>query len=617
MNKKFFLFRLYPFFKKNKNIIIAAVIFGVLALIAFLPEYPLDPNQLPNCGCGDVAMSTWFLSWSPFALFHGMNPYNITWLNYPLGANLATNTSYFLYGIILAPFTYLLNAMATYNLLMWLSFVLSATAMYYVVSKITNKFFPAFFSGLFYGFSPYMASEGAGHLNLIFIPFPPLIFYVLYKMFCTDDTHKYRLAVLLSILVICQYMMSNEILATTAIMALIGLLILAATNPRKAVERFRSNLFPSLTAIGIAIVVLAYPIYYSILGPNHVSAVIQGWNNPFHADLLGTVVPNYGQLLYPASWKNLGTSFTGDWVENGSYLGIPLLTGLAVGIYSLRKNKWVQFSTVMALAAWVLSLGPYLTVDNKNYSVPLPFDLFQHVPILNNILASRIAMYSDLFIAILMGFILDSIVQSYQTLGYGKKAYRIFALNKSSHKKLNVKIMASLVVTGIVLVSLIPNWPYHQPSPENPNSYSKFFTTKDVNAIPYKAVTLTYPYPIVMDNGAMVWQLLAGMRFRLLGGYAIFTIPPGDPSELPAVFSPSGVESAFSYFADQNTFPLNSPPPKSALNEIKTFVTQNKVQAIIIDKYAPNANLVINSVEASFGLPRITGYGIDLWVIHK
>jgi hypothetical protein len=616
-NKKLFF---YPFYKKYKRILLAGVIFGLLALVAYLPGYPLDPSQLPNCGCGDVAQSAWFLSWSPFAVFHGINPYSTNWLNYPAGANLAISSSYFLYAIILSPITYLINAIATYNLLLWSSFVLSATAMFYVVSKIphiTHKFLPPFLAGLFYGFSPYMISEGTGHLNLIFIPFPPLIFYVLYKMFCTESNHKYRLAILLAILIIFQYMMSSEILATTAIIALGGCGMLFIAYPKESIRRLWNNLPNLLVTVGISVVVLGYPIYYSIYGPNHLIAMIHTWNNQFHADLLGIVVPNVGQLLYPQSWKNIGTSFlAGDWIENGSYVGAPLLLGLAIGVYRLRKNKWVQLCTVMAFFAFLLSLGPYLTIDNKNYSIPLPFDLFQHVPILDNILASRIAMYTDLFMAILVGFIIDYLINIYLSELRDKTNNFVQSIKRLSIKAY-AKILAVVAVIGVIIISLIPNWPYQLSNGEMSNSYSHFFTTSDLNYIPTGAVTLAYPYPIMADNEAMVWQLLANMHFRLLGGYDLFTIPPGYPSGLPAVLMPSNVESAFSYFADYETFPLNSPPSKSAFNSIKEFVDKNHVQAILVNTEASNAKLVTKYITRDYGKPRAHAYGIDLWVIRK
>ncbi len=603
-----------------KHTLISFTTYAVLALAAYWPIYPADPSQLPNCGCEDVAQSAWFFAWSPFALFHGMNPYSTTWINYPTGANLAISAQYFLYAVLLAPVTYLMNAIASYNLILWASFVLSALSMYVVVNKLFSKFLPAFLAGLFYGFSPYMVSEGLGHLNLMFIPFPPLIFYSLYKIFCSESNHKYRWSVLLSIFIIFQYMMSSEILATTAIMSLIGLAILAIAHPHKIVTSIQNTVLPLLLCIAIVAIFLSYPIYYSIYGPQHLIAPGFSWNNPYRADLLGTIIPNNGQLLYPLSWKNKGSSFLqGAWYENGSYLGVPLIISLGLILIWLRKNPWVRFLSVMAFAAWLLSLGPYLTINGHTTSIPLPFDLLAHVPILNNILPSRIAMYSDLFIALLLAIGINQLaisnffISKNLDLSNKYKFHFINFLHRFTKKRIGLIILLAVAC----ILSLIPAWPYTAESPPIANTYSSFFTN-DKDAIPKNAVALTYPYPFVGYNQAMVWQLLSNMRFRLLGGYDLFTIPPGYPDPYPAILQPENIESVFSYEADQTDWPLTGPPVLSEVTSknISSFVHNNGVQIIIVNKEAPNSNFIIKILSVTFGMPAKNAYGIDLWILN-
>ena len=400
--------------KKRLQLFIAFVIFALIALAAYWPIYPLDPHTLPDGGSGDISQSAWFLAWAPFAVFHHINPYSTTWLNYPIGANLAISSQYFLYGILLTPITYGLNAIASYNLLIWLAYPLSAIAMFWVTRRYINHFWPAFVAALFYGFSPYMAGEGMGHLNLIFIPFPPLILCSVYEIF-TSHEHRYRWGIALGIFVIFQYMMSSELLATTALITLIALFILAIANPGKIKSASLNAVGPLTLGMLIALLALFYPIWYSLDGPQHLIAPIHVFNNQFHADLLGTIFPTIAQKLYPSNWLTRGTSFLqGNWDENGSYLGIPLLI-LLVGIgIRLRKNRWVRFSLIMAIVAWVISLGPYLTIDNHTTSIPLPFDLMSSIPLLNNILSSRIAMYSDLFIALILALGVEQIYVSHE-----------------------------------------------------------------------------------------------------------------------------------------------------------------------------------------------------------
>ena len=50
-------------------------------------------TQITGCACGDQVQEVWFLAWPSYALTHGHNLFVTTWMNYPKGVNLATNTS--------------------------------------------------------------------------------------------------------------------------------------------------------------------------------------------------------------------------------------------------------------------------------------------------------------------------------------------------------------------------------------------------------------------------------------------------------------------------------------------------------------------------------------------
>jgi len=597
--------------------IISFIIYAALASLAYLPVYPLDPSSLPNCGCGDVSQSAWFMSWDSYTLFHGMNPFLTNYLNYPLGANLAVSAQGFLYGALLSPVTHFINAIASYNLLLWASFPLSALAMYFVTYSFTKNRLPAFLSGLFYGFSPYVIDQGLAHLNLIFIPFPPLIFYQLYRIFISQDVSKYRSGILLGIYIIFQYMMSSEILATTTIISMIALFILAVSKRNLVLEHIRKSLIPVAVTLIISILALGYPIWYSIKGPLHLIIPIHAWNNQFHADLLGTIIPTYGQLLYPLAWKTRGSSFLQfNWIENGSYLGIPILLTVGIIVIRLRKNPWVRFSFIMAVLAWLLSLGPYLTIDGHTTSIPLPFNLLANLPILNNILPSRFAMYTDLFLAILLALGINELITS--------NFFRKNTINRNTTSAfINfLQVVSNWRVIGIFLLfvacilSLIPGWPYTAGPSPIANTYSSFFRN-DKYLIPDNAVALTYPYPLMTDNQAMVWQLLSNMRFKLLGGYNLFTIPPGYPDGQPAILQPENIESIFSYEADGLPYPLTKPPLLSTITpkSISLFVDTNHVQIILVNQEALHAQFILEKLTQTFGKPTTSGYGITLYVL--
>ena len=114
---------------------------------------------------------TWFLSWVPYALRHGLSFFHTGFLDYPLGVDLANNTSVPLLGLLAAPVTVLLGPIAAFNILLRLAFASSSASMFLVLRNWC-RWPAAFVGGLAYGFGPYMVTQGQNHLNLVFADDP-------------------------------------------------------------------------------------------------------------------------------------------------------------------------------------------------------------------------------------------------------------------------------------------------------------------------------------------------------------------------------------------------------------------------------------------------------------
>ena len=164
-------------------VVLAGPAYALVALLAYRPILPGNGTRLPTCACGDLVQGVWFLRWTPFALFHGMNPFLTNFIDYRSGVNLAQNTLMPLLGLLAAPITWVAGPVASLNTLLWLAFPLSATAGFVAFRHWIRWIPAAFVAGLLYGFSPYMVGQGVGHLNLVFVPFPPLILMVADELF--------------------------------------------------------------------------------------------------------------------------------------------------------------------------------------------------------------------------------------------------------------------------------------------------------------------------------------------------------------------------------------------------------------------------------------------------
>ena len=360
----------------------ALLIYAVPALAANWPAFPGDGTLLRQ---GDLTEMSWFLAWTPHALHHLQNPFYTTWLNFPAGLDLLQNTQVALLGLLAAPLTLTAGPVASVNLLLWLAFPLSAGAMFVLARRWLSSPLAALAAGALYGFSPYMIGQGAAHLHLIFVPLPPLILLALGEAL----TGKRRWGAALGALTVAQFFISAEVLATTAIVAVLALVVVAAVRPAAVRPAARQGIVPISLALSIAAVCLAYPVWVMVAGPYHYGG--PAFSGGLSADLLGAVIPTSSQLVAPFS--TLGDRLLGgNIIENGSYLGVPMLVVLLMLSVRFWPSVHTRVCAVMVLICFVLSLGSHLIVNNVDTGLPLPFAVLQNAPLLGSMLAVRISL---------------------------------------------------------------------------------------------------------------------------------------------------------------------------------------------------------------------------------
>jgi hypothetical protein len=517
-------------------------IYSAISVIADLPVWPGDPSRVSTMLGEDIFQTAWFLEWTPYALLHGKNLFETNALNYPYGVDLAQNTGMPLLGLVTAPLTLLVNPIASENLLRFASFALSAYAAYWVLRKFVSWVPAAFVGGLLYGFSPYMLTQGSIHLNLMFVPLPPLILYGLFELLVTQRTHAVRRGVILGVALVAQYFISAEVLATTLLISAVATFLLVFS----AFAGVRSRVSHALVGLGIAGVMLvaaaAYPTWVMFRGGAHYIGPAQGYASVFNADLWGAIFPTKFQLFSPGHFGAIGKSLVGGQMqENGSYLGVPLIFIVVVTVVRYWQKLWPIYLAMLIVASWLLSLGPRLIVDGHVTALPfdLPFRKLDHLPGVDNILPARFSLYVVWFIAILLALGLDEFhknAAARRRLTPGAFARGGASLIARGRGAATV-LMASATVLSVV--TLLPAWPYV--------SYRVTINAserpKALAVIPTGSVVLTYPYPTTFFDAPMLWQANDRMRFKLVGGYALVPSKKGTATVFPERLEPAVVES--------------------------------------------------------------------------
>ena len=401
------------------------------------------------------------------------------------------------------PVTLACGAFVTTSLLFTLAFPLSALSGYALIRRWVRWRPAAFGGGLLYGFSPYLVAHGGSHLNLVFVPLPPLIFGVACQICAEPRRRAGARGMILALLCVAQFLISAEVLASTVITGVIVLGVAAAAGSQATRGRWKAAARVFGTAAAVIVVLLAYPLWLLAAGPERVSGPVQE-TSLYRGNLLASLVPDSSMRFRVPGWLPLANTFSGGTSENGSYIGLPLLVLLVVGAIVLWRRPVVKVAALATAAAFVMSLGSRLTVGHWTWkAVPLPEAALTHVPLLDNTIAARYSLYVLLGAAVIFACTLEALrEQMYQA---------------------RAAVVACAALACLALLPLVPAWPYWTRIAQVP----RYFSSSLVTSVPEGSVAVLYPFPSSGDAIPVLWQVAAGMRFKTPGGRFVV---PGRPA---------------------------------------------------------------------------------------
>lgn len=539
---------------------------------------------------------------------------------YPSGVNLADNTAMTLLGLVSAPVTVLLGPIAAYNLLLRAGFALSGLAMFLTTRRIVRWQPAAFGAGLLYGFSPFMVGQGKSHAFLVFAALPPLILGIVYFAVTGIGSRSPRRAgLLLGVLAAAQFFVSPEVLLMTGVVAAIGIaLALAGRQQRRvtAMARLGRTTAWALLPFGAA---AAYPLWFFFAGPQHVIGSPHPLSDlsAFHGDLLGALIPAPTMRLGTSGLFTLGAKLVSrNVLENGTYLGLPLVVALGVLAIRYRRVPPVALVALVALASYAVSLGSRISVANHSTAIPGPFAALAHLPVLQDIEPVRFSLLTALLVAVLLAVCLDQL--RFELLGrrVARAASGTGGAPGSSGLRSRRATSAVVGLLGIVvLVPLLPRWPYPAASSLTPT----FFTSRAIDRVLPGSVAVTFPFPELNYNQALVWQSVAQMRFRLLGGTTFF-VRGTDGRAVedyypPLALSPPGIDSLFEdVLLGASAFGRRFPPLDAAtLSAIFGDLGRYDVRSVFIDPGLGRVTIAVRYLTEAIGRPPQLIGGVLAW----
>jgi len=483
--------------------VVLGYLVGAVALTWRLWADPAGRAQIITSGgiMHDIDLFAWFMRHTADAVSHGHLPALVTTaLNAPRGINLMWNTSLILPAVLLTPVTLLAGPQVSLTILLTLAFAGSAAAMYLVLRRWGASVSAAALGGAVYGFSPALRMEAGGHYHLVLLILPPLIIDALLGVL-TGRGRAWLGGIWLGLLVAAQVYISEEMLAQTAVAAVIVVLVLAASRPTKIPEHLKDAAVGLGCAVLVVLAACGYPLRVQFHGPLAEKGspwkVIHFKNHPAEF-----VTPPGGLLFHNRHFGNVLASHA-TVVEYTAYLGWPLLVVLVIAAVIFWRDLRVRIAAVTCLLLEAFSLGGQAIALGGGGHVPaalLPWHYLMNLPVLNQLLANRFPLIGDGAAAAVLAFSLD---RARAAVHYDWRRWAVAA------------------VAVLAVVPLIP-LPF-QAGRINPVPVGWTTVISRLHLAPNAPVLVVPESPPEM----MRWQADTGQPGSLVGGYCIAPNPAG------------------------------------------------------------------------------------------
>ncbi len=416
----------------KKNNVVATVfviIFPLLLYVTFsflyfgLLLYPDFAHQfIDNPSSGDVFGTMWVLVWWPFALHHHLNLFFTHYTLLPYGYNFAQTQAMPLISFLVAPLIKEIGIIPAFNFLTIFSSALSAYTAFWLCRYLSRSLIAGLFGGFLFGFSSYEIAQTLLHLCLIMTFLIPLIAWVCI-LFFQEKIKSYWFVVLYSFLLAMEFYINQEtgvIIILFSGFALIGAFFIFKER-QLPILRLLKYWFLALLLTTLLISPLLYYFFATPRG-DFIKSKVDG-----SIALMNFLIPAKTTWLGGNFLTLIHKNLPGDLWEMGGYLGIPLLVICflyAIKTWKTPANKFLISFTLMSA---FFALGPFLHLFSFQYHIPMPWIIFNYLPITNAILPDRLMVIVSLLVAII-GALWFSTTHLKPTIKYGLPILSLFFL---------------------------------------------------------------------------------------------------------------------------------------------------------------------------------------------
>ncbi|MGA9315450.1 MAG: hypothetical protein WBV77_12570 [Solirubrobacteraceae bacterium] len=531
------------------------VLLGYIAVASLLYQTPLFSHATSlgaGLGLPDNNAYVWMLAWPAHAIADGLSLFHPNIIFVPEGYNLARATPMFTFGILLAPLTALSGPIVTYNVVMLLVPALNGSTAYALCRRLGASPGPAALGGFVFATSGIVSFAELGAPSTACGAFIALAVLLILNLLGGHQP-RWRTAVWLGLDLIAQLYCSAELLVTFLLFGVLALIITWTLAARQR-DKMRRAL-PKLAGAGAILTVGGLPYMWSFaldqgIALTHVNPAL------YPNDLLGFVVPSPLFRFGRSYFSSLSATFIGEASE--AYVGIGLLV-ITVWYFAERWRTEVgaRILGVTMVVLTVCSLGTNLTIAGHK-TIPMPWDILVHAPLLRYALPSRLSLLLTLGVAVVVAMWL-------------------------SRRSGVLRWIVALGSCALLIPNSSVSWSssFHTPRFFVSGAATRLFTSHDhVLVVPFAGP----------DEEA---QAESGFAFSLVGGY-LGQYPP----------------SYGNYPAVTDLIERASPPGAPA--QVTQFVRDKHVDAVVVDEDAPGPWTQLFS---GLGVQPVTREGVLIYML--
>jgi hypothetical protein len=328
---------------------------------------------------------------------------------------------------------------------------------------------------------------------------PPLFLGCLDELLIRQHHRPLRVGLVAGLLMVVEFFLSTELVVVMGLALLVALVVLVAyalVGHRAELAARAPGAVRGLVAGGlVAGVLLAYPTWFALAGPAHLSSPIWPYvrlgGYTLHAFVATAVVSNNSFLEISGYFGPVGQA---------ALIGWGALAVIVGGMVVWRRDRRLWFfAAVGLLTAWLS-----LTVLEAG---PVPWKVLWRLPVLSDVIEQRFTVVTDLAAVVLLAIVLDRV-----------RAARLprrlrLAPRLSSALSAAAAVVLAAVAVVPVLVDVAPTVPFNAETVVQPTWFAEV-----APHLSERQVLLVSPPPFSGVQSALAWQALASMSFDQAGG---------------------------------------------------------------------------------------------------